>query len=538
MTAPLFMGAAKGNHMADLIYHNGRVHGMTDDRQVTGAIAIRAGRILATGSFGALARFQRKDTRLVDLNGATVLPGFHDAHVHLAGYGMSLGRLELSDAGSVPEALELIRAAPPGDWLQGQGFSVTRWGAENLTAAALDAIWPDRPVALRSQDHHSAWFNSRALQLTGIGPDSEDPAGGRIQRDDFGRPTGLLFEAAASLALSRVPQPEAHTVCSALSAAAESLARLGITTVHDMAYEPATWWRATADSASSSDYPLRVWACLPQEELEAAAAIGLSTGQGGDNFVIGGAKFFIDGALGSATAWMLEPYEGTSDHGVAMLDSQVFHDRMALAASTGLAPVIHAIGDAAVHETLNALEASRDVWQPQGLRPRIEHAQHITRQDITRMAALGVIASMQPIHLTFDALQLHRLLGARAPQSFAFRQFREQGVALAFGSDTPVAPPGVIAGLRAAVERRGLNDSHFEPQEALSVDESLYAYTRGAAWAISREAVSGKLAAGFDADLVVLSGDPHDSLDGLNVVQTVKAGRVTYDAGVLEGAES
>ena len=521
--------------MADLIYHNGTVRGMTDDRRVTDAIAIRAGKVLATGNLEELGRFRRQDTRLVDLSGATVLPGFHDAHVHLAGHGMNLDRLDLTGARSVPEALELIRDAPPGDWLLGAGFSVAQWGADKLTAAALDAIWPDRPVALRSQDHHSAWLNSRAMQLTGIGPDMTDPAGGRIQRDERGRPTGLLFEAAATLALSRVPQPDAQSLRAALAAAASSLAELGITSVHHMSAEPTEWWRATADSASRADYPLRVWACVPQEELEAAAAIGLATGQGGDNFVIGGAKFFADGALGSATAWMLQPYEGTTDHGVAMFESEVFFERMAQAAAAGLAPVIHAIGDAAVHETLNALEASRDLWKPQDLRPRIEHAQHITRQDITRMAALGIIASMQPIHLTFDALHLHRLLGNRAPQSFAFRQFREQRVPLAFGSDTPVAPPGVIAGLQAAVQRLGLDGSHFEPQEALTVDEALHAYTRGAAWAISRETSSGQLAAGFDADLVVLSGDPYDSLDGLSVVQTVKAGTVTYDAGVLEG---
>lgn len=524
--------------MADLIFHNGTVHGMTDDRQVSAAIAIRGGKVLATGSLAELERFRRQDTRLVNLDGATVLPGFHDAHVHLAGHGVNLERLDLTGARSVTEALELIRAAGPGDWLLGAGFSVAQWGADSLTAAALDAVWPDRPVAMRSQDHHSAWLNSRALQLTGIGPDTPDPAGGRIQRDGRGRPTGLLFEAAATMALSRVPQPDPQALRAALAAAAKSLARLGITTVHHMSAEPTAWWRATADSASRADYPLRVWACLPQEELEAAAALGIATGQGGDNFMIGGAKFFSDGALGSATAWMLEPYEGSQDVGVAMLDSKVFHERMALAAESGLAPVIHAIGDAAVHDTLDALEASRDVWQPQGLRPRIEHAQHITRQDITRMAALGVIASMQPIHLTFDALHLQRLLGSRAPQSFAFRQFREQGVALAFGSDTPVAPPGVIEGLRAAVERRALDGSHFEPQEALTIGESLHAYTRGAAWAISREASSGQLAAGFDADLVVLSGDPYGSLDDLAVIQTVKAGQVTYDAGVLEGARA
>lgn len=521
--------------MADTIFHNGEVHGMTDHRQVSEALAIRGGRILAVGTHAEVFSHRRPDTEVIDLDGAVLLPGFHDAHLHLSGYGLSLAQLDLTPAQDTSQALKLISSAPAGDWLLGYGFSVASWGSSGMTAAALDAIWPDRPVALQSQDYHSMWLNSRALELTGFTGDVQDPPGGRIQRDGQGRPSGLLYEAAATLARNRIPEPDEAAVRQALTEAGSTLAAMGITTVHHMAFETPARWRAIAGMASSGDYPLRVWSCIPQEELEQAADIGLATGQGGSDFTIGGAKFFSDGALGSETAWMLEPYEGTDDVGVAMIDSQTFFERIELAAGAGLTPVIHAIGDAAVHETLDALEASKNTWQAAGLRPRLEHAQHILRQDVSRMADLGIIASMQPSHLTFDAPNIGRLLGKRAGQSFAFRQFLDQGVTLAFGSDTPVAPPGVLAGLRAAVRRTGLDGVPFETQESLTMDEALHAYTRGAAYAISRERSSGQLAAGFDADLVVLSGYPQDDAD-VRVLQTVKGGTVTHDAGVLKGA--
>lgn len=519
--------------MADIIYVNGNILTMTDGGGSVDALALAGETIIAAGSRDEVESFRSARTQTVDLGGATVLPGFHDAHVHLSGYGLELGQLDLAQAADTAEGLRLIREYAGSGWLRGSGFSVAGWGAETLTASALDAIWPDRPVALRSQDHHSAWFNSRALQLTGITADTPDPEGGRIARDASGLPTGLLFEAAASLALDRVPQPGAAELRTALDAAAEALAAMGITTVHHMAAEPASHWRAMADRASQSDYPLRVWACLPQEDLESAAAIGIATGQGGSNFTVGGAKFFTDGALGSATAWMLEPYEGTSDTGVAMIEPELLNARILMAAEAGLAPVIHAIGDAAVSATLDALEASSSVWQSRGLLPRIEHAQHVTRQDITRMARLGVIASMQPIHLTFDAPLIDRLLGSRAGQAFAFRQFISQGVPLAFGSDTPVAPPGVLAGIRAAVTRTARDGTVSGAEEAVTAEEALHAYTRGAALAAGRAHTSGRLSPGFDADLVVLSGSPLAGLTDLQVLRTVKGGTVTYDSGNL-----
>ena len=455
----------------------------------------------------------------------------------MTGYGIALDRPDFGRIGSLEEGLDLLATLKGGDgWLLGVGVPVALWGPERLKASVLDRIFPDRPVLLKSQDMHSVWVNSRVLQLAGITRDTPDPQGGRIGRDLGGNPDGLLFESATDLVQAIVPEPGPAELRAALDAAARELAAMGVTSVHHMAAEPASQWQALASRASEADYPLRVWACIPQEDLEAAQAVGLATGQGGSGFQIGGAKFFIDGALGSGTAWFIEPYSGSSDHGVTMLDPGVFRERIAKAVEAGLVPVIHAIGDAAVRETIDALEACAAAWQARGMRPRLEHAQHITKQDVARMARLGIIASMQPIHLTFDALVAERQLGsARLGQAYVFRQFLEAGVPLAFGSDTPVAPPGVFEGLAAATSRVARDGRAFQPQEATTMAEALHAYTAGAAWAIGREDVSGRLAPGFEADLVVLNRHPAGRLEDIRVLRTVKGGRITFDAGVLSG---
>lgn len=517
------------------IYLNGTILTMHPDTPEVEALATAGDRIVAVGSRQEITELRGPGTRVVDLNGACLLPGFHDAHLHLTGFGLELGQLDLDAAGNVAEALELVRNfEPAGEWLLGSGFSLARWGVTRLEATELDAVSRGRPVALRSQDHHSAWLNSRALELLGITADTPDPEGGLIQRDDTGNPSGLLFEAASAQALWSMPAPGEQRLQEALRAAGDYLASLGVTTVHHMASERPGYWRQLALASSDRDYPIRVWACIDQENIEAADSVGVATGQGGDNFIIGGAKFFIDGALGSRTAWMIEPYEGTDDAGIAMLSPEVVTERTELAIDGGLVPVFHAIGDRAVQVMLDACEATRPLWEPRGMRPRLEHAQHMTPADITRMAAMGVIASVQPIHLTFDAPGIPALLGARGRQAYAFRQMIAAGARLAFGSDAPVAPASVRAGLVAATTRRDMHGAVFHPEEAVTTPEALEAYTHGAAYAIGRENRSGRLAPGFDADLVLVSVDPRRDLEGMEVLRTIKAGRETFDAGVLE----
>lgn len=503
------------------------------------AAAVAGGRIVAVGEGAEAAAGPH--TRVVELGERALLPGFHDAHLHLAEHALELSQLDLKEVRSLEALLQRIEARahdlPEDGWLLGNGFALERLSLAGVGPAerdALDRASAGRPVALRSQDHHSLWGNRRALLLAGIDRSTADPPEGVIQRDDRGEPTGLLLEHAMALLVGHLPEPDADELARALQRAGRHLAARGVTTVHSMAYEPASYWRATADAASTGSYPLRVWACIGQEHIEEAAAVGVATGQGGGSFTIGGAKFFADGALGSLTAWMLEPYAGGGGNvGVAVDGPEVLARRLPLAVRAGLTPVVHAIGDAANRAVLDALERTAPGWRAAGLRPRIEHAQHVHPDDLPRFAALGVTASAQPLHLTFDVPTIRRMLPDRTDRAYAFATLLATGATLAFGSDTPVAEPDVILGLRAATGRRGTDHTVLGAGERLTVEQALGAYTLGAARAIGREGRSGRVAPGFDADLVVLSHDPTRTLDDLAVVATLKGGAVTYGEDAL-----
>ena len=517
--------------MPDTIFYNGSILTM-DSRPRAEALAVRGGRILALGKVEEVLALAGRDTERINLAGRCLLPGFHDSHVHLSAHGLELSRLNLSHAETLEEALALIQTRaselPEGAWLLGSGFSTSRWDVEALTKEPLDHVAPRHPVFLRSQDHHSAWVNSAALARAGVHAGTPDPENGTILRGEDGEPNGGLLEHAATLIARVVPPPDDATLAEAVRRAGEDLARLGITTVHHMAYESPDGWRTMAQAASRDDYPLRVWACIDQENAEHAAAIGLATGQGGDRFMIGGAKFFADGALGSLTAWMLEPYDGTNERGMPVHGPEVLAARLPVVIDAGLTPVTHAIGDAANRAILDALEATKPLWEAKGLRPRIEHAQHLHPDDIPRFGQLGVIASLQPYHLVFDAKRIKKLLPGRVGGAYAARSLLATGAPLAFGSDTPVADPDVRLGLLAACRRLGADGKVLNSQELLSPDEALLAYTRDAAYATGRESRSGRLRPGFDADFTILSHDPLVSLDGLTVAGTVLAGEWTH----------
>ncbi len=515
----------------DILFYGGPILTQDDVNPLAEAVLIRGERIAFVGSLADAESLASPKVERFDLAGRALLPGFHDAHVHLTQHGFDLSRLNLTQTQTLGEALTLVAARAqeqePGTWLQGSGLSMSRWNVSSLDKRDLDRVSSQHPVTLRSQDGHSVWVNSQALEQMGITRTTPNPEHGVIERDNQGEPTGRLLELATKLLEAAIPQPSEADLQKALKQAGEHLASLGITTVHHMAYEPARNWRQLALSASRDDFPLRVWACIDQEHIEAADALGVATGQGG-RFTVGGAKFFADGALGSLTAWMLSPYTGTDTVGVTVHGPEVLRQRYPKALDAGLTLVTHAIGDAANRAVLDALEATRDQWQAKGLRPRLEHAQHLHPDDVARAARLGVVVSMQPIHLTFDVKRIGELLADRQGGAYRTKSLLDAGTVLAFGSDTPVASPDVIAGIRAACLREAVDGSVLNPAEALSIDEALAAYTKGAAYAISREHRSGRLKAGFDADFVLLSHDPHTSLAGLSVEGTMLAGGWTY----------
>lgn len=514
--------------MRDTLFFGGPILTQDETQPRADAVLVRGERIAFVGSVREAEARAAPGVERVDLASRCLLPGFHDAHVHLTQHGLDLTRLRIFGTQTLAEALARVEARAreqePGTWIEGSGLSMSRWNVASLAKRDLDRVSPEHPVVLRSQDGHSSWANSLALARAGIDQNTPDPEYGVIERDARGELTGRLLELATQLVSCVIPQPSDADLRRALRRAAEDLAGLGITTVHHMAYEPARNWRQLALVASQDGFPLRVWACIDHEHIEAADALGLATGQGGDRFTVGGAKFFADGALGSLTAWMLSPYAGTNTAGVTVHGPDVLADRFPKALEAGLTVVTHAIGDAANRAVLDALEATRELWKGRGLRPRLEHAQHLHPDDVPRFAELGVVASMQPIHLTFDAKRIGERLAERQSGAYRTRALLDSGATLVFGSDTPVADPDVILGLRAACTREAVDGTVLNAAEALSVDEALAAYTRAAAYAIGREHCSGQVCVGYDADLVVLSHDPHETLAGLSVVGTMLAG--------------
>ncbi len=522
--------------MTELLFH-GTILTMNPQQPEAEAVLVRGEKLAFVGALRDARAQAAPNVTEIALGKRTLLPGFHDAHLHLTQHGVELTGVNLHDTHSLEDALDAVadaaRATPPGEWLRGAGFLLSRYRTNTLSKDDLDRVAPKHPVFLKSKDHHSVWVNSLALAKANVHANTPEPAHGVIVKDAQGEPSGLLLERADALITAVMPELSDAELSDAAQAAARDLARLGITSVHHMAADPSpSYFRALANAASRQDFPLRVWACIAQENLEHARALGLASDQGGDRFCVGGAKFFADGALGSLTAWMLEPYHNNTTRGMPVHGPEVLRERIPLAIEAGFTPVVHAIGDAANRAVLDALEATYDQWHTASLRPRIEHAQHLHPDDVVRFAELGVIASIQPCHLVFDAASIAALLPDRLHHASPNRTLLEHGTVLAFGSDTPVATPDIVnVGLPAACTRYARDGAAglvIGENQTLDVTDALYAYTAGAAYAAGWEHHVGSLETGKAADMVLLSHDPRNGLASLTVTATMQAGRWTY----------
>jgi predicted amidohydrolase YtcJ len=453
-----------------------------------------------------------------DLRDRFLTPGLTDAHIHLTGYGFALERLDLTEAQTLEAGLAMVasrtNSTPAGTWIVGGGVFANRWSSTTYpTAADLDAVSPNHPVLLRTRDGHAAWVNSRALALAGIHAGTPEPEGGKIVRDANGNPTGMLLESSAFAAVQRVvPEPTLEACINATRRASTQLEAWGYTAVHTMAAEPPNYLRSIQELEQRAELPLRVWASMPHKELEGLRAAGLRGGTG-ERVKLSGIKFFTDGALGARTAWMAEPYLGTTQTGIVIDTPEVFFERGKMALEMGFCPVVHAIGDRANHEILNALERLVPLAKAQGVRLRLEHAQHLLPHDVARFGTLGIVVSPQPIHLVDDAVPTYKLLGeARAKTTLAFKSLLESGAVLAFGSDAYVATPDPVLGFQAAVERIGADGEVFLPNERLTPLETLVGYTHGAAMAAGWENWYGQIKQGYAADFTVWDADPSTQL--------------------------
>jgi predicted amidohydrolase YtcJ len=528
-----------------LIIINANVRTMDPSRPIAEAIAIVGNRIIAVGATREIRKLAGARTRIVDAQKQLVLPGFNDSHVHFLSGGFQLASVDLRDANSPAEFAGRIRSfaakLPPGSWLTGGDWDHERWpGATLPTKELIDQDTPNTPVFVNRLDGHMSLANSVALKLAGVTRETQDPPGGLIVRDaKTGEPTGVLKDAAMSFVWKVVPQSSFDEKIAAARAATEHAAHLGVTSVQDMsAGADVGVYQALLDRG---ELKTRIYAVSPLPSWERLARTGVRSHFGSDMLRIGGLKGFSDGSLGSTTAFFYEPYKDAPDtRGLAgdeMFPEGAMLERVRGADRAGLQLMIHAIGDRANDQILSIYEQVLGENGERDRRFRIEHAQHLRPQDITRFARDKVIASMQPYHAIDDGRWAEKRIGhERAKTTYAFRSLLDAGAVLAFGTDWTVAPLDPILTIYAAVTRRTLDDKNplgWIPEQKVSVEEAVRAYTLGSAYAEFQEKVKGSISPGKLADLVILSRDifkiEPKEIESAKVVLTIMDGRLVYE---------
>ncbi len=529
---------------ADLIITGGTIYTLDPKMPRVEAVAVSGQWIVYAGTLGEAARYRGPSTRTLDVAGMTVLPGFVDAHAHLAGLGNSLAVVDLSGTKSPQEVRDRVLArmtgAEPGAWVLGRGWDQNDWEVR------VFPTWRDlegtdsHPVALRRVDGHAVWVNRCGLEVCGVTRTTPDPAGGKIVRDDAGEPTGVLVDNAADLVRAKIPEPSFDERVARLKRAVAECQRYGLTGVHDAGVGEKDL-DAIRYLDQHHELGLRVYAMLDADEPAFAEAF-IRSGPAADEdqyVVVRALKLYADGALGSRGAALIEPY--TDDPGNRGLLVHTREDLLrwtVLALENGFQVGTHAIGDAANRLMLDVYEEALSERPAADPRLRMEHAQVLAPEDIGRFAKLGVIAAMQPTHATSDMYWAVDRVGARRIEgAYAWRKLIEAGCTIACGSDFPVESPDPLAGIYAAVTRRdrkGYPEGGWYPEERMTIEEAIRGFTTDAAFAGFAEHVKGTIQPNMLADVTVLSMDPFviPSTDLLSarVVYTIVGGDVVYEA--------
>lgn len=518
---------------ADHLLFNGRIHSMDPAQPEASCMLIHAGRIVALGGDELLSSVGDAAEK-IDLQGRVVIPGMVDSHAHLALYTRSMHDVDLMDTRTVEEALERIRTYahkyPQTAWIQGWGWCQDDWPDRRFpTAEMIDRVVPDIPVTVTARSGHSTWSNSLAFRRAHLGKDTPDPAGGEIQRDALGNPTGILLDEAHKLVHDVIPPMPIPELADKMELTIRSMNAMGVTGFHD--FDGADSFRALQVLHAEGRLSLRVTKNILVRYLDEALDMGLRGGFGDDFLRIGSIKIFADGALGSRTGATFEPYEGEpGNRGLIVTDQEDLVQMAHKATLGGFSCAIHAIGDRAVHNVLDAYESVRKIEAENGIsrlsrRHSLEHVQLIHPQDAPRLGQLGITASMQPIHATSDMYMADNHWGDRAAYSYNWRLQLDHGARLVFGSDAPVESVNPFLGLHAACTRRRLDGSpgpqgwRSENNGRLTLQEALQAYTVGPAWAAGLEDRLGRLVPGCLADLLVLNQDLF-SVDPMEIATT------------------
>jgi predicted amidohydrolase YtcJ len=548
---PITGHAAEPVVAADLVVVNAKIWTVNPKQPEAEALAVVRDRIVAVGKEADIRALAGPKTRVLDLKGRRVVPGFYDSHVHMLGSGLRMSEVALKDAKDEAEfgkRLKEFDAKTPRDrWLLGGEWDHDRtFNGALPTAELIDKYVPKRPVFIRRYDGHMGVVNTAALKLAGITAETSDPPGGVIYRKPGSKePTGLLRDNAMGLVAKHIPPPTDDEIAEAIRAAQDEAARVGVTSVQDMdGSDLATrqkLFRLYQRMARDAKLTVRVDLRWPLADWEALARLGVEANFGDDWVRIGGLKGFADGSLGSSTAKMFEPFLNEPDStGVFVTPPAKLKEYIAGADKAGLSVAVHAIGDRANAELLDIFAEVAKENGPRDRRFRIEHAQHLRPEDYKRFKDLDVIASMQPYHVIDDGRWAEGRIGAkRCASSYALRSLLDAGAKLALGSDWSVAPLSPILGIDAAVNRRtldGKNPKGWYPEQKIRVTEAIEGYTRTSAYAAFQEKDRGALEAGKLADFVVLSRDiltesERDNLATAQVVMTVVGGRIVYQSG-------
>ncbi len=504
------------------------------------AVAVQGDNIIAVGSSAEIALLIGSDTEVIEADGGMLVPGFIDSHVHFLGSGSAIASVQLRDVDTPQEFVRRIGTfaenTEPGEWITGGIWDNNNWDGELPRRDWIDAVTPANPVWVSRVDGHMSLANSLALDLAGVDADTPDIAGGEIVRDDDGRPTGILKDNAMGLVNHVIPPPSESQLDAYLDAAMRYVAENGVTTVHDMDDGTFDMWLSLATyrrAAADGRLITRIYAVMPLVDWQRLRDDMALNGRGTEWLKTGGVKGFMDGSLGSRTAAFLEPFTDVPDKRGFLLDSlDNLRSRIVGANEAGIQTIVHAIGDKAIRDLLNIYKEIEDPNR----RFRMEHAQHIHRDDIQRFAAQGVIASMQPYHVIDDGRWAEGAIGPqRAKTTYAFKSLIESGAHVAIGSDWYVAPASPIEGIYAAVTRRTLDDRNpdgWVPEEKITVEQALHAYTYEAAYASFEEDRKGTLKAGMLADMTLIDRDltaiAAESIREARILKTIVAGRVVF----------
>lgn len=536
-------GSPEGN-MVDLAFVNGKVWTGDPGRPWAEAVAVHGDRISAVGTTAEVRKLAPAGAKLVDLGGSLLLPGFIDSHTHFLAGGFALKSIQLRQARSredfVARTAAKAREFGPGRWVLNGDWDHQQFSPPELPRKDwIDAVTPDNPVCVNRLDGHMILANSLALKLAGVTKDTPVPPGGEIVKDPAtGEPTGILQDAAMDLVYAKVPEPSFAEKLEAAEASLRHAAENGVTSVHEMA--DASSFEVFEELARTNRLSARVHVYIPIAEVATLARLRPKSPLGSPYLKLAGLKAFMDGSLGSATAYFFEPY--TDDprtsgllHG-QMFPEGIMQERILEADRAGLQLAIHAIGDRANSILLDMYEKAVAVNGSRDRRWRVEHAQHLRPADIARFGRLGLVAAVQPYHLIDDGRWAEGKIGPeRARTTYAFRSLQQAGATLAFGSDWTVAPLSPILGIYAAVTRRTLDGKKpggWVPEEKISVEEAVRAYTANGAWVEFAESAKGTIEAGKLADLVVLDRDifaiPPEQIGGVRVRMTVFDGKILY----------